>query len=79
MKAKLNSNWIKIIAILAMTIDHIAWLVFPGYSKEVFPIIHSESYLLLAHPERAAKHNVIASIVNNIRFIFAPFLVVVVE
>lgn len=25
----LNSNMIKLIAIAAMTIDHIAWLVFP--------------------------------------------------
>ena len=39
MKIKLNSNWIKIIAITAMTLDHIAWLVFPGYSKELLPIL----------------------------------------
>ena len=30
MKKTLNSNWIKTIAIMAMTIDHIAWLMFPG-------------------------------------------------
>ncbi len=35
----LNSNIIKIIAILAMTIDHIAWAAFPGYSKEFLPIM----------------------------------------
>lgn len=39
MKAKLNSNWIKIIAIAAMTADHIAWLAFPGYSTELLPMI----------------------------------------
>ena len=39
MKATLNSNWIKIIAIIAMTIDHIAWLVFPGYSSDAIPIV----------------------------------------
>lgn len=27
------------IAILAMTIDHIAWAAFPGYSKEFLPIM----------------------------------------
>ena len=38
MKAGLNSNWIKVIAIIAMTIDHIAWLVFPGYAREIAPV-----------------------------------------
>ena len=38
MKAGLNSNWIKLIAVLAMTIDHIAWLLFPGYPREILPI-----------------------------------------
>lgn len=35
----LNSNIIKTIAIIAMTVDHVAWAVFPGYSKEFLPII----------------------------------------
>ena len=39
MKATLNSNWIKMIAIIAMTIDHIAWLLFPGYPSDIIPII----------------------------------------
>ena len=39
MKITLNANRIKFIAIIAMTIDHIAWLVFPGYSKEIIPIV----------------------------------------
>lgn len=34
-----NSNAIKIIAIIAMTIDHIAWMLFPGYPTEAVPII----------------------------------------
>lgn len=38
MKATLNANKIKIIAIIAMTIDHIAWLLFPGYPRELVPI-----------------------------------------
>lgn len=29
----MDANQIKLLAILAMTIDHIAWLVFTGYSK----------------------------------------------
>ena len=39
MKKILNSNTIKIIAILAMTIDHIAWLVFPGYNDGIIPVV----------------------------------------
>ncbi len=38
LKKTLNSNAIKIIAILAMTIDHIAWIVYPGYPSEIIPI-----------------------------------------
>ena len=39
MKHTLNSNQIKLIAIAAMTADHIAWLLFPGYSREALPLI----------------------------------------
>ncbi len=39
MKKVFNSNIIKIIAIAAMTIDHIAWLIYPGYICEPIPII----------------------------------------
>ena len=39
MKITLNSNQIKLIAILAMTIDHIAWLLFPGYPREMIPLV----------------------------------------
>lgn len=35
----LSSNAIKVIAIIAMTIDHIAWAAFPGYPKEILPVI----------------------------------------
>lgn len=34
-----NSNAIKIIAIIAMTIDHIAWMLFPDYPADTVPII----------------------------------------
>ena len=35
----LNSNAIKLIAIAAMTIDHIAWAAFPGYPREWLPLL----------------------------------------
>ena len=39
MKKILDSNTIKLVAIIAMTVDHIAWLLFPGYPKEAIPIV----------------------------------------
>ena len=36
---RLDSNAIKIIAILAMTVDHVAWAVFPGYPVEALPLL----------------------------------------
>ena len=39
MNTSLNSNSIKVIAIIAMTIDHLAWVLFPGYPVEPLPII----------------------------------------
>lgn len=39
MKKTLDSNVIKLIAIIAMTIDHAAWMLFPGYSADMLPII----------------------------------------
>ena len=39
MKKLLSANTIKLIAILAMTIDHIAWLLFPGYPAEPLPLL----------------------------------------
>ena len=39
MKKLLDSNMIKVIAIIAMTIDHITWMLFPGYPYDIIPII----------------------------------------
>lgn len=39
MKKCLNANTIKLIAIVAMTIDHLAWLFYPGYPKEIVPVL----------------------------------------
>lgn len=36
---KLNKIHLQIIAIIAMSIDHIAWFAFPGYPQEALPII----------------------------------------
>ena len=39
MKKGLNANQIKLIAIIAMTIDHIADILFPGFPAEPVPIL----------------------------------------
>ena len=39
MKKALTSNAIKLIAIVAMTLDHVAWMLFPGYPTEPLPLI----------------------------------------
>ncbi|MBQ4572707.1 MAG: conjugal transfer protein TraX [Clostridia bacterium] len=36
---RLDSNMLKLIAIIAMTVDHIAWAVFPGYSTNIVPVV----------------------------------------
>ena len=33
-KIGLNGNQLKLIAIIAMTVDHLAWVLFPGYSLQ---------------------------------------------
>ena len=35
----LDANQLKLIAIVAMTVDHIAWLLFPGYAAGTVPIV----------------------------------------
>ena len=39
MKKTLDANKLKLIAIIAMTLDHIAWLLFPGYSDGALPVV----------------------------------------
>ena len=39
MKRTLDSNSIKIIAIIAMTVDHVAWMLFPGYPHSWLPML----------------------------------------
>lgn len=38
-KKGLNANQIKLIAIVAMTLDHLAWTLFPGYNTEWFVVL----------------------------------------
>lgn len=38
MKGKWNSNFLKLVAILAMTIDHVTDLLFPGFPAKAVPI-----------------------------------------
>ena len=35
----LNSNQLKLIAIIAMTVDHIAWAMFDGYPSDLLPLV----------------------------------------
>lgn len=39
MKKIFSANTLKLFAIIAMTLDHIAWAVFPGYPTEPLPLI----------------------------------------
>lgn len=39
MKKALNSNTVKVIAIVAMTVDHLAWMLYPGYPTEIIPVL----------------------------------------
>ena len=38
-KKPFNKIHLQVIAIIAMTIDHLTWLLFPGYPTEILPII----------------------------------------
>lgn len=38
-KPGLTANAIKLIAIVAMTIDHVTWWLFPGYPTQVLPLL----------------------------------------
>ena len=39
MKTGLNANQLKLIAIIAMTVDHLAWTFFPGYDTRWFVLL----------------------------------------
>lgn len=39
MKKTFTANELKLLAIAAMTLDHVAWLLFPGYSREPLALL----------------------------------------
>jgi len=39
LKNGLNANQLKLIAILAMTVDHVTWTIWPGYGKTWFVVV----------------------------------------
>lgn len=46
-KKILNANALKFIAMISMTIDHIAWAIFPDFSNN--PIINGSSVKKINH------------------------------
>jgi len=54
-------------------------VIVTGYCSLMSVISVMVYVLFCEHPEKAMKHRMIAKIANNIRFMFTPFLVVVVE
>lgn len=38
-KISFNGNQLKLIAVIAMTVDHLAWVIFPGYSQNPLAIV----------------------------------------
>ena len=38
-RGTLNANALKLIAVAAMTIDHVAWALYPGYPKALLPLL----------------------------------------
>lgn len=86
MKKILNSNMIKIIAIIAMTIDHITWMIYPGYPKEIIPIVlHiigritcpimcyfiAEGYYYTKDINKYTKRLFVFAIISHIPYMFA--------
>ena len=82
----LSANALKLIAIFAMTLDHIAWLLYPGYSTEALPLaIHSfgrltcpimcyfiaEGYHYTISFRRYALRLFLLAVVSHFAYIFA--------
>ena len=82
----LSANALKLIAIFAMTLDHIAWLLYPGYSTEALPLaIHSfgrltcpimcyfiaEGYHYTSSFRRYALRLFLLAVVSHFAYIFA--------
>lgn len=85
MKQTLDANAIKTIAIIAMTIDHIAWLLFPGYARGVLPVLlHiigritcpvmcyfiAEGYHYTKNIDRYTRRLFVFSVISHFAYIF---------
>ena len=84
----LSSDALKLIAIIAMTIDHAGWLIFPGYSREIPAIIMhiigritcpvmcyfvAEGYHYTRNLRKYAGRLAILAIVSHFAYIFASW------
>lgn len=82
----LSANALKLIAIFAMTLDHIAWLLYPGYPAEASPLaIHilgrltcpimcyfiAEGYHYTSSFRRYALRLFLLAVVSHFAYIFA--------
>ena len=82
----LSANALKLIAIIAMTLDHIAWLLYPGYPTEALPLaIHilgrltcpimcyfiAEGYHYTSSFRRYALRLFLLAVVSHFAYIFA--------
>ena len=82
----LSANALKLIAIIAMTLDHIAWLLYPGYPTEALPLaIHilgrltcpimcyfiAEGYHYTSSFRRYALRLFLLAVVSHFAYVFA--------
>lgn len=86
MKNVFNTNHLKIIALITMTIDHIAWLIYPGYQTNIisvllhiigrlaFPIFAyciAEGYHYTHNVNKYMKRLLILAIISHIPYMMA--------
>ncbi|MEE0264753.1 MAG: TraX family protein [Acutalibacteraceae bacterium] len=86
MKKILDSNMIKVIAIIAMTLDHITWMLFPGYPCDILPVtLHiigritcpvmcyfiAEGYHYTKNIKKYTKRLFIFALISHFAYIFA--------
>lgn len=82
----LDGNALKLIAILAMTADHLAWLLFPGYDRAAVPVIMhiigrltcpvmcffvAEGYHYTHSKEKHALRLLLLAVVSHFAYLFA--------
>ena len=83
----LNSNHLKLIAIIAMTIDHIADLIYPGFSSEPFSILFHiigrltapmmwfficEGYYHTRNPKKYILRLFLFAVISHFAYCFVP-------